>query len=253
MPAKRLSPERQALREKLDAVPAAREAVTHAHAVADAAAKALDEARHNLAQFSSIDQEIPQQRLEVLKGGDPRRLEELKEMQRRRILAREELAGSESTQALAASELVNAQDKLKAAETECAAAAVSVMSEHVAAVIAELRDIDQRRERLRMTLMGVGLPRVDAAAWARLTPDQIRNIVVIAVTKAGLPAASAEQWQAVHREIADALMKTESAQPRKPDDAMIAETAEGWKAFSDALSTDPAAEVGPSILPNARS
>jgi hypothetical protein len=247
---KQISPERQALVSAIATLATARAELTAAQSVAEASHKALSEVREKVAQFSDIDAEIPHQRLQVLKGADTTRLEELKGMARERVLAREEEEAAQSVFVLAHNEFDTAREKLADAEGQVATAAAQVLGEQFSIVIAELQAIDQRRESIRTILMAAGLPLLNAG-WARLTADQRRGIVSSAVSAAGLPAAPVEQWEKIHGEIAVALLATESASPRKLDGDVAAKLAGEWQSFATSLLTDPSAEAGPSISPQA--
>jgi hypothetical protein len=248
---KQISPERQALKDAIAGLAPTREEITTAQSVVERALASLSESRERLARFSNIDAEIPHQRLQVLKGGDPSRLEELKAMTRERVLAREEEAAALSVLDLANNELANGQKKLAAAESQVSVAAVQVLGAQISTVIEELIVVDQFREVLRTNLMSLGLPLVNGD-WARLTADQRRNIVANAVSKAGLPNDPTESWQAIHNLIVLALSRTENAVRRAPDDTLVAKLAAEWQSFAAALLTDPAAEAGPSISPPAQ-
>lgn len=151
--AKALSPNRQSLKEALEAKQRAMALVGKAQKVFDAANAALEEALAEAGKHVSVDEDAVASRLAALKGEAPAKTpKDIRESRHARILANEEANAASLTAQAAQRELEDCQGNVARSEKICASRATSIISEITTAVIAAWDNVNLEREKLRTIL-----------------------------------------------------------------------------------------------------
>jgi len=239
---KPLSTARQSLKEALSAEQRAREIEANADKIVRAASAALDEARAVAAQFVGLDEQVVKSRLAALKGeSGAKSQEELREAQRRRIIAHEEVSAAESTLAIAQSELAEAGGNIARICKVRDSWAVAVISERVGDVIAALQRVEEQRDALRAILSSLS---IGDLPWQQVIEPQRSMAIQSSVSAWGLPFGTSEDWLRLHEKISAALTRTSE---RKDPASGVARSRAYWKQLADAVLADPSAE--PASLP----
>lgn len=236
---KPLSPARQELREALAGIETARSAFEKAEKVAIDAASELEQCRTGLSVFDDLDEQMAKARLNALKGADPKVIDEMREAQRQRVLAKEDLTAAEKTLQLAQGEAANAKDALTGAEKARDRLVALIFSERVDEVIALIEELNSRREGLRSILKGLQML---VPGWEALQPTQLAQLMGAALSNAGLPSAAPEEWIGLELKILGALADKGNFPGTVGD---LAKRKAEWKEFAEQILVDPAAEADP--------
>jgi hypothetical protein len=237
-----LSPARQSLKDARESLERVRAIEEKARGVKNAAAAAVEDARNSLAQYAGVDEDLVQSRLAVLKGEtSAKSADDLREAQRLRFLAHEELNTSSQTLQLAEKEHEALLGNVERERKEVESRATQVLLERVAEVIALFEEANIRRETLRMTLRGLLL----TPGWEALSEPQRSSIIENAASRLGLPYGYPADWQNIQRTVGAALSNHFNPEPS----VGIPRAMAFWKRFADAVLADPAAEPAP--LPSA--
>jgi hypothetical protein len=232
-----LSPAREQLKQVLSAKQRAVALADKASKVVDAAATAVELARAESVKYDEIGADAIQARLDILKGGKGKSPEEIREAQRNRLIAKEELLTSDLTLQAAKQELELAHGNISRAQRVCNSHATAVISECVTDTIAEFDKVSQELQRLRVILNSLIM--TPGVALDIYKPEQQHQIIRDAVSQAGLPMGDAADWRHLQNKVGGAL----SHNYQQPDPGPgIARARKYWAEFSNALLADPSFE-----------
>jgi hypothetical protein len=233
-----LSPARLQLQQILEAQQRAGVLVDKAQKVVEAASAAVEEARKESAKHDEIATDAVASRLAILKGEQPAKSpEQLREANRNRIIAKEELLTGDLTLQAAQKELAESHDNVARTAKMAASHATSVLGECVTDTIALWDSVNQERERLRVILDSLVMARV---ALDMLKPEQQQLIIKSAVVAAGLPYGDAQDWRHLQDKAGSALSRNYAQPDPGPG---ISRARDFWARYSAALLTNPAAEL----------
>lgn len=232
---------REMLKQTLEAQERARVIEENAAAVAQAAMVAVEQARTDASRFADLDEDAVKSRLAVLKGeAGAKTPEEIRELQRQRVIANEELRAAEATLQVAQRELDDRRGNVERNRKLAASHATSILSECATDVIAAWERANEERERLRLVLQGL-MP-VIGVPLEIMPAEQQANIIRDSVTAAGLPYGDLVDWQHVQKKVGGALARRYAPMDAGPG---IARARSYWKQYADAVLADPAAEPAP--------
>jgi hypothetical protein len=235
-----LSPARQMLRDTLEAQRRARVLADKAQLVVDAANAAVERATEDSAKHEQMGTDAIRERLALLKGDlSAKTPEEIREAQRGRLLAKEELQAADQTLQAAKQEMEEFHGNVTRAERVANSHATAVISECVTDVIAEWEKVNAERERLRVILISLIVANVHLDALPRA---QQTNIISSAVVNARLPYGDAQDWKHLQNKVGAALSKNFAQPDPGPS---IAKARAYWATFADAILDDHAAEQAP--------
>jgi hypothetical protein len=172
--------------------------------------------------------------LSVLKGADSRALEETREAQRQRILAKEELIAAEATWRLAEEEAAKAAEVVAEAETARDTAVVTDISEYVEQIASAIEEVNRKRERLRDMLRAL---QVLSPGWEVLRMEQVKPLMRRALSDAGIPSVAPMTWAPLQYRIANLL--ADKGVPIGLND--VSGIRAEWARFVTSLIEDPAA------------
>jgi hypothetical protein len=207
-------PPRERLKHAFDSVESARSKFQNAQGLALKAAKALEGARATFKGLQSAEHDIREWKVKAFKddSGEPMP-PDLLEARREAIHAAEDLQHAEALAEQMADELAVAERVCRATEQLRSDAVNVLVMEEVGHIVDEIKELGRRRQYLRDILRGVSL--VNASR------DQHQKLSLL-----------------VEPFMHDHLIAQLAYPPSSPGSRKY------WKDFSEALSSDPAAELG---------
>jgi hypothetical protein len=239
------SESRQRLADTNAAVEKQRENVAQAEQVVVRAKDAVTNANRRLADFGDLDSRILRHRVTALKRGEDSSVlpGELRDQQRERLIAQEEISHAEAILAEVTAELETERQQLESAQRNQSAAAVGIFEEQIQKLLDQHLEAKRVVEQFRILLTSTGVPPFVPTHWAHLSPEQ-RNLQLHAMLRdAGLPFGSPEDWIQIHGKLMRGLSREVDPNNRHSAEAYEKST-EYWRNFSSALLKDPDADPG---------
>lgn len=233
-----LSPARQALKDAIESVQRVEGLELFAADFERTAASDVQKAHSDVAQFNGIEEDLVANRVATLKGETPAKsVEELKDAQRRRGLAHEELSVAGQAHRVARESLDATRETLVRERKVVESRAIGVLSERVAEVVAMFQQVSAQQITLRTILRGLLL----TPGWEMVSEPSRTNIIQNTVAQCGLPLGQVGDWQKLMGQLALGMNVQFNPDPATG----ISRATAYWKSVADAAIADPAADPEP--------